>query len=188
MKRIIGLTTAALMGASMMVAPALAQTSVGGGATGGVNAETGVTGGVNGGADADTDVEAGASGSAGADTTTGTMTDTETDAGTTAAIDSEATFDGALTAIEGNAASTTTIEAMTEVGSVEVIKIGELEGADMTALETAKTESEAEITELQAALEANTAVTTALEAEDVAAADVVAAEMGAAGELVVYVE
>lgn len=47
MKRIIGLTTAALMGASMMVAPALAQTSVGGGATGGVNAETGVTGGVN---------------------------------------------------------------------------------------------------------------------------------------------
>lgn len=184
MKRIIGLTTAALMGASMMVAPALAQTSVGGGATGGVNAETGVTGGVNGGAD----VEAGASGSAGADTTTGTMTDTETDAGTTAAIGADATFDGALSAIEGNATSTAAIDTMTEVGSVEVVKIGELEGADMTALETATTEREAEITELQAALEANTAVSAALEAEDVAANEVVAAEMGAGGELVIYVE
>lgn len=185
MKRIIGLTTAALMGASMMVAPALAQTSVGGGATGGVNAETGVTGGVGG---AGVDVDAGASGSAGADTTTGTMTDTETDAGTTAAIGADATFDGALAAIEGNATSTAAIDTMTEVGSVEVVKIGELEGADMTALETATTESEAEITELQAALEANTAVSAALEAEDVSANEVVAAQMGAGGELVIYVE
>lgn len=185
MKRIIGLTTAALMGASMMVAPALAQTSVGGSATGGVNAETGVTGGVGG---AGADVDAGASGSAGADTTTGTMTDTETDAGTTAAIGADATFDGALAAIEGNATSTAAIDTMTEVGSVEVVKIGELEGADMTALETATTESEAEITELQAALEANTAVSAALEAEDVSANEVVAAQMGAGGELVIYVE
>ncbi len=183
MKRIIGLTTAALMGASMMVAPALAQTSVGGGATGGVNAETGVTGGVGG---AGADVEAGASGSAGADTTTGTMT--ETDAGTTAAIGADATFDGALAAIEGNATSTAAIDTMTEVGTVEVVKIGELEGADMTALETATTEREAEITELQAALEANTAVSAALEAEDVSANEVVAAQMGAGGELVIYVE
>jgi hypothetical protein len=187
MKRIIGLTTAALMGASMMVAPALAQTGVGGSATGGVNAETGVTGGV-GGAGADVDVDAGASGSAGADTTTGTMTDTETDAGTTAAIGADATFDGALAAIEGNATSTAAIDTMTEVGTVEVVKIGELEGADMTALETATTEREAEITELQAALEANTAVSAALEAEDVSANDVVAAQMGAGGELVIYVE
>ena len=185
MKRIIGLTTAALMGASMMIAPALAQTSVGGSATGGVNAETGVTGGVGG---AGADVDAGASGSAGADTTTGTMTDTETDAGTTAAIGADATFDGALAAIEGNATSTAAIDTMTEVGSVEVVKIGELEGADMTALETATTEREAEITELQAALEANTAVSAALEAEDVAANEVVAAQMGAGGELVIYVE
>ncbi|MGQ2907861.1 MAG: hypothetical protein ACT6QU_07870 [Aliihoeflea sp.] len=185
MKRIIGLTTAALMGASMMVAPALAQTSVGGGATGGVNAETGVTGGVGG---AGADVDAGASGSAGADTTTGTMTDTETDAGTTAAIGADATFDGALAAIEGNATSTAAIDTMTEVGTVEVVKIGELEGADMTALETATTEREAEITELQAALEANTAVSAALEAEDVSANEVVAAQMGAGGELVIYVE
>lgn len=185
MKRIIGLTTAALMGASMMVAPALAQTSVGGSATGGVNAETGVTGGVGG---AGADVDAGASGSAGADTTTGTMTDTETDAGTTAAIGADATFDGALAAIEGNATSTAAIDTMTEVGTVEVVKIGELEGADMTALETATTEREAEITELQAALEANTAVSAALEAEDVSANEVVAAQMGAGGELVIYVE
>ena len=185
MKRIIGLTTAALMGASMMVAPALAQTSVGGSATGGVNAETGVTGGVGG---AGADVDAGASGGAGADTTTGTMTDTETDAGTTAAIGADATFDGALAAIEGNATSTAAIDTMTEVGSVEVVKIGELEGADMTALETATTESEAEITELQAALEANTAVSAALEAENVSANEVVAAQMGAGGELVIYVE
>ena len=185
MKRIIGLTTAALMGASMMVAPAVAQTSVGGSATGGVNAETGVTGGVGG---AGADVDAGASGSAGADTTIGTMTDTETDAGTTAAIGADATFDGALAAIEGNATSTAAIDTMTEVGSVEVVKIGELEGADMTALETATTEREAEITELQAALEANTAVSAALEAEDVSADEVVAAQMGAGGELVIYVE
>ncbi|MDF1600979.1 hypothetical protein PZ895_14550 [Mesorhizobium sp. YIM 152430] len=176
MKRIIGLTTAALMGASMMVAPALAQTSVGGGATGGVNAETGVTGGVNAG---DT-----------VDDAAGAATDTmgETDAGTTAAIGADATFDGALSAIEGNATSTAAIDTMTEIGSVEVIRIGELEDADMTALETATTERAAEITELQAALEANTAVSAALEAEDVAANEVVAAQMGADGELVVYVE
>jgi hypothetical protein len=176
MKRIIGLTTAALMGASMMVAPALAQTSVGGGATGGVNAETGVTGGVNAG-----DAVDGAAGAA-TDTMGGT------DAGTTAAIGADVTFGSALSAIEGNATSTAAIDTMTEIGSVEVIRIGELEGADMTALETATTERAAEITELQAALEANTAVSAALEAEDVAANEVVAAQMGADGELVVYVE
>jgi hypothetical protein len=176
MKRIIGLTTAALMGASMMVAPAIAQTSVGGGATGGVNAETGVTGGVNAG-----DAVDGAAGAA-TDTMGGT------DAGTTAAIGADVTFGSALSAIEGNATSTAAIDTMTEIGSVEVIRIGELEGADMTALETATTEHAAEITELQAALEANTAVSAALEAEDVAANEVVAAQMGADGELVVYVE
>lgn len=172
MKRIIGLTTAALMSASMLAGPALAQTDVAPGAGDGTEVETGVTGG------ADT-MEA----PAGATTLPG-----EVDTDPTAAIGGEATFDSALTAIEGNATSTAAIGTLTEVGSVEVIRINELEGADPTALETATSERSAEITELQAALEANTAVSSALEAENVEVADVVAAETAADGELVVYVQ
>ncbi|MCO6390891.1 hypothetical protein GTW25_07605 [Aliihoeflea aestuarii] len=178
MKRIIGLTTAALMSASMLAGPALAQQSpVAPGAGDGTEVETGVTGG--------TDTMEAPMGEAPAGATT---LPAEVDTDATAAIGGEATFDGALAAIEGNATSTAAIDTMTEVGSVDVVRIGELEGADMTALETATSERSAEITELQAALEANTAVSSALEAEDVAVADVVAAETAADGELVVYVQ
>lgn len=177
MKRIIGLTTAALMSASMLAAPALAQQSpVAPGAGDGTEVETGVTGG------ADT-MEAPAEAPAGATTLPGEM-----DTDPTAAIGGEATFDSALSAIEGNATSTAAIDTMTEVGAVDVVRINELEGADMTALETATSERSAEITELQAALEANTAVSSALEAENVEVADIVAAETAADGELVVYVQ
>lgn len=177
MKRIIGLTTAALLSASMLAAPALAQQSpVAPGAGDGTEVETGVTGG------ADT-MEAPGEAPAGATTLPGKV---DTDA--TAASGSEANFDSALAAIEGNATSTAAIDTMTEVGSVNVVRIDELEDADMTALETATSERGAEITQLQAALEANAAVSSSLADENVEVADVVAAETAADGELVVYVQ
>lgn len=170
MKRIIGLTTAALMSASMLAGPAIAQTSPA--PVPNTSAETGATGGSE-------TMEA----PAGATTLPG-----EVDTDTTAAIGGQATFDDALAAIEANGTSSAAIETMTEVGSVDVVRVNELEDADTAALETATSEHSAEITELQAALEANTAVSSAIEAEDVEIADVVAAQTAADGELVIYVQ
>lgn len=170
MKRIIGLTTAALMSASMIAGPALAQTSPV--PIPNTSTDTGATEG-------NETMEA----PAGATTLPG-----EVDTDSTAAIGGQATFGDVLAAIEGNATNTAAIDTMTEVGSVDVVRVNELEDADTTALETATSERSAEITQLQGALEANTAVSAAIEAENVEIADVVAAETAADGELVIYVQ
>ncbi|MHB2266915.1 hypothetical protein [Aliihoeflea sp. PC F10.4] len=172
MKRIIGLTTAALMSASMIAGPVLAQTSPVPVPNTSAETETGGSGGTE-------TMEAPAS---------ATTLPGEVDSDPTASIGGEATFDGALAAIEGNATGIAAIDTMTEVGSIEVVEVNDLEGADTAALETATSENSAQITELQAALEANTAISTALEAENVEVANVVAAETAADGSLVVYVQ
>lgn len=182
MKRMIAMTAATLMGATMLAGPAFAEMSSD--KNGSAQTETGVTGGAgNSAMDSGSSTDTmGSSSSGSADTM-----ESEIDTGSTAAIDAEASFDGALSAINGSAQAAATIESMTEPGSVEIVRIDELEGADMDALETATSENSDAIDELHAAIDANTAVSGALEAEDVTTADVVAAETGADGSLTVYV-
>ncbi|MBO6719988.1 MAG: hypothetical protein JJ913_18695 [Rhizobiaceae bacterium] len=178
MKRILALTTTALLSASLFATPALAQVSVdtdaGVGATIGGSADSG-NGTVSGDTDADVKLKAGADAN----------TD-EIDAGTTAAIDG--TFDGALSAIGNSGQAAATVGSMADVRLVNVINVEDLEGANMDAFMQAETENSAAIDELQASIESNAAVKAALEAQSVDPEDVVAASVAADGSLTVYVK
>ena len=183
MKRVLAYSTAALLGASLLASPVLAQVSV--------DTNTGANVGI--GADAN-------SGTSGADATGGTdleldaQSDTQLDSGVDTMIDTDTTaaingsFDGALSSIGNSSATSQSISTMTEVSSVNVIRINELEGADMDALGSAETENSAQIEELRAAIDGNSSVNSALEAESVDVSSVVGADVQADGSLTVYVK
>lgn len=173
MKRIIGLTTAALLSASMFAAPAMAI-DLNAGASGGVDVQAGGTG-VDSALDAQTDLDTG---------TNTTMPDV--DMGTTAAVG--ATFDSAVTAIEGSAATTQSIATMTEVSDVRIVSVSDLEGHDATAVERAVSENEAGIEDLRAAVDANAALSQEIEAQGVESERVIAAHVEADGAVTVFVE
>ena len=163
MKRILGITTAALMGASVMAAPAIAQTGLDETPPAGATTPMPET-------------------APGADATT-TMPDLDT--GTTAAIGAD--FNTALTAIEGNSASAAAIGALGQVERVNVVPLSTLEGHDATALNDALSTNDAAITELQSSIQANAALSEELATQGVEADDVVAAQVEADGEVTVYV-
>jgi len=154
MKRILGLTTAALMSASVLAAPAFAeQNEILPGA------ETGTSTDLNLGVDIDQE--------------------------TTAAIG--ATPESALSAISGSATAAGSIETMTEVSAVNVVRISDFEQTDASAVQEAATANQAGVDELRAAIEANAALSQELEAQGVETSSVVAAEIGASGEVTVFV-
>ena len=156
MKRLLCITTAGLMGASVLGAPAFAQADQ--------NYETG-----------------------GQHNAEGTMNDTampEVDTGTTAAIESSA--DGALAAIGNNAANAQSISAMTDVNTVNVIRIGELEG-DTARIEETVSQNEDGVEALRSAISANPTLSQELQAQGVDTSTVIGAELGATGEVTIYV-
>lgn len=165
MKRILGLTTAALLGASILAAPAMAI-ELDAGTSGSSGIETTI--------DAQSDLDSGAN-----------TTMPDVDGGTTAAIG--ATFEGALTAIDGNAATTQSISTMTEVRDVRIISISDLEGHDAGTVEQAVTGNQAGIDELRAAIDANAALSQELQTQGVDSSGVVAAQVGADGAVTMFV-
>ncbi len=169
MKRIFVLTTAALMGASVISSPVLAQAGVDAGADIGIggSAEAG-----NGSASGDAGIELNGNANA------------EVDPGTTAAVGTS--LKGALGAISNNGASAATIRSMSTVESVEVVRVNELPDADAQALADAETENSASINDLRASLESNSEVMAALQANSVEPSSVVAADATADGTLTVY--
>jgi hypothetical protein len=195
MKKILAISAAALLGSSLIAAPSLAQVSIGGSGSGGIS-----IGGGSGSAGADVGGSAGvdagsAGGNAGAGATVGTdgagvklgadaaggaKVDTDS---TTAAIG--ANIDGALSAMARGSESAATIGTMTEVSSVNVVKLDAAANADAVA--KAETDNKAGIDELRASLAANAAVKAALDAQSVSSDDVVAADVNADGSLTVYV-
>ena len=179
MKRIVAVTAAALTSASLLASPVLAQVSVGTDANVGAEA-----GGVGVGASTTSEAGAniGASGSAGAGSAGADL-----DAGTTAAVDGKVDFDSALKAINGNADVAGQIGSISDLGSVDVVRISELPDANAEALTSAVSENQTEIDTLKTAIESNTAVSGALEAQSVEPADVVAAKIEADGKLTVFV-
>ena len=100
---------------------------------------------------------------------------------------SKANFGQAISAIQSSKNSASQIQGMTEVKSVNVVKVGDLaQGQNMTAFDNAVTKNDADITSLRTAIDSNTAVKTALTSAGVEASAVVAAEMSPDGGLTVY--
>lgn len=182
MKRVIAISTAALLGASLLASPVLAQVSV----DGGVDADVGVSGdstsgsgSVSGSGTGNLDLKT--SGSANADPASDTNLDTDV----TGAID--ASLDGVISAMGNNSTSATSIGAMTEVSTVNVIRISEIQDADMDAFATAEADNRDSIGALQSTISGNAAVMAALEAQSIDPSTVVAADVAADGALTVYV-
>lgn len=165
MKRILGLTAAALMGASTAIAPALAQT---GNVTSG---ESGVSSQIE------------AESKSGADT--GGASTMDLDTGTTAAIG--ASPDLAVSAISGSASAASSVGTMTEFGAVTIVRVSDFGAEDARTVEQAVSTNQAGIDELRAAIQSNPALSQQLQAEGVEAASVVGADVAADGELTVYV-
>jgi hypothetical protein len=163
MKRILGITTAALMGASVLAAPAFAQVD-------GVNPTPGEHG-------------------AGETTPTpeATMPDAtmpDVDPGTTAAIGGS--FDGALTAIGDSSMSAQSIGAMTDVETVTVVSVGELDGSDPALIDQAVSQNVEGVEELRASIQANATLNEELQANGVDVSSVIGAQVEADGGLTVY--
>lgn len=152
MKRILGAAAAALMSASLLAAPAFAQSdpSLGGG-----ESEIGVSPGSG------------------------------LDYDTTAAVGNS--FEQALSAIEGSAASAQAITTMSDVDTVNVVRIGDLEGNDPAAIDRAVDASGMGANELQTSISANPALQQELQAQGVDVSSVVAAQVEADGSVTVYV-
>ena len=150
MKRILGLTTAALMGASVLAAPALAESKM--------------------------DL----SGDAGATTT---MPDVDT--GTTAAIGGN--FESALTAIGAGSSNAQAIGTLSEVDTVKVVSVSDLEGHDKAALDQAVSQNSDSVDELRTSIGANAALSEELRSQGVDTSAVVAAQIEADGQVTVYV-
>ena len=168
MKRIIGLTAGALMGASVIAAPAFAEQ---------VDYLT------------DTPRDGAASemntmGEAASPRDTSNP-DAGIDAGTTAAIGPS--FDNALSAIEAGATNTAALGAVGEVETVNVVHIETLDGHDAAAVEQAVSQNDAEVEELRSTIAGNPALNEQLQAQGVDTSSVVAAEVDAGGEVTVYV-
>lgn len=161
MKRILGLTTAALMGASVLAAPAFAEQ-----------------------VDYLTDP---AGGEAAAPDLNGDAADTDAgiDTGSTAAIGGD--LDDALSAINASAANAAAIGAMGEVGTVNVVRIGALD-SDVEAVEQAVGQNNAGVDELRDTIAGNPALHEQLQSEGVEMSSVVGAEVEAGGEITVYVQ
>ena len=100
---------------------------------------------------------------------------------------SNANFGQVISSIQASKTEATQIQSITEVKSVNVVKVADLaKGENMTALDNAVTKNEADITSLRSALTANTTVNTALANASVDVAAVVAADVGSDGVLTVY--
>lgn len=160
MKRILGITTAALMGASVLAAPAFAQADQNSQLGGEQNSTDTMTPG------------------------TDTMTP-DVDTGTTAAIGGS--IDGALAAIGNNEANAQSISSMTTVDTVNVVRIGDLEGSDPALIEQTVTQNAEGVEALRNSIAANPALSQQLETQGVGTASVIGAELGAAGEVTLYV-
>ncbi len=162
MKRILAMTTAAAMTFGI-VGYAAAQAT---GIDAGGSANVGVGAGPDTGAEVGAGV--GATGSIGA-------------AG-------DANLGGVVSAINSGRLGTAELRGVTEVSSVNVIRIDELPGgAEQQAIEQALDRHQAEVDDLRAEFDARAELQSALEAEGVSSDDVVAAQVNADGTVTVFV-
>jgi len=176
MKKILAMTTAALVSASVLAAPAFAQ-EAGAGGIGGQDNAAGAASGMDGSTElgANTSAEGGMDG----------LSDPGVDTGTTAAIDGG--FDDALSAVGNNVANAQSISGMNEVDDVNVVQVGEIEGSDSAQVEQAVSQNGEGVEALRASIAANEGLSRALESQGVDASSVIGVDLGATGGITVYV-
>ena len=109
------------------------------------------------------------------------------DTGTAEVIEAKPTIADVTAAIADSAESATQIGTITAVGEVKVVKISEL-GGSATQLQTTVNEKQADVTKLRSAIEANPALKTELDKQQVETSSVVAAKIEADGAVTVYVQ
>ncbi len=183
MKRTSLITTTALL-ASLAAVPALAlDVNAGGNASSDVKVQAGGSG-ANAGAGMNTDAEigTGTSASDGSATTT-------TDSGITASTSSDANFGLLMSSLKSNVDTAAEVKAMTDVSNVKVVKVGDLaKGNNEVAVNNAISKNAEATTELQTAIEANSALKSELDQQSVDVSSIIAADVGADGQLTVFVQ
>ena len=112
---------------------------------------------------------------------------TSIDTQATASTGGKADVRSVMAAIGSNWESSSTIRRATKVNAVDVIDVSDIAGADSN-LGSAISKYQVNIEELQAALQSNAALSSALEAKQVDVTQIVAANMGIGGTLTVYVK
>ena len=116
-------------------------------------------------------------------------TKTQTDTSTTASTGTKANFGTVMSSIKAGKTNVGAITGLTAVSKVNVVKVSDLaKGNNMQALDKAITDNQADITGLQTAISGNTALKAKLDAEQVQASSVVAADVEADGSVTVYVK
>lgn len=161
MKRLLAMTTATLMGASMIAAPAFAQT----GGEGGANDPAASTSEQN------------------ASPSQGSGSQQDVDRGTTQAIDEGSGEGSSLTAVTGSGAAAQSIASMDSFSDVTVRRISGEESANASE---AVSQNRDAITQLQSAISGNAELMSRLEAEGVEVSSIVGAEVAGNGALVLY--
>ena len=113
---------------------------------------------------------------------------TQLDSSTTASTGPNADLGTVMSAIEASRSTATAIQAMTAVGSVQVVKLSDIvSGSDKQALDKAVVENEADITGVQAAIMANSELKRQVDAQTVDTSAIVAASIGDDGAVTVFV-
>lgn len=112
----------------------------------------------------------------------------QVDSATTASTGAKADLGTVMSAIEASRSTATAIQAMTTVGSVQIAKLSDIvSGSDKQALDKAVSDNEADITGVQAAIMANSALKKQIDAQTVDTSAIVAASIGADGAVTVFV-
>jgi hypothetical protein len=116
-------------------------------------------------------------------------TQTQTDTSTTASTDAKANFGTVMSSIKAGKTNVSAITGLATVNKVNVVKVGDLaKGNNIQALDKAIADNQTEITSLQTAISGNAALKAKLDAEQVQASNVVAANVEADGSVTVYVK
>lgn len=111
------------------------------------------------------------------------------DTKTTASTGTPAGFGTVMGALRNSKNSANAIQTLSAVGSVRIVKVAGIVGADdMPLLEQAIVEYQSDITGLQAAIMANNALKSAIDAELVDTSNIVAANIEADGGVTVFVK
>ncbi len=116
-------------------------------------------------------------------------TQAQVDTGMTASTGVKADLGTVMSSIQATNSNATAIQALTAVNRIDIVKVSDLAGAEnMPALDKAVAENEADITGLQAAIMANSALKAKIDAESIDTSDIVAASIAPDGAVTVLVK
>lgn len=107
---------------------------------------------------------------------------------TPATIAGKPDFETVMSSIKASKNSTKAIQSLSAVNTVNIVKLSDLaQGTDMTALDMAIADNQADITGLQAAIMANNPLSMKLDESSIETSDIVAAAIEPDGSVTVFV-